>query len=82
MDYHTIARFVSGNIIGIVEEPLDLRGIPKRERRNHRLVKIGVIDPNLAEKETFPMEDAEKVVSRLYDFTSELVKKEEKWLPF
>lgn len=64
MTYRRIFETVSGNMIGIIEEPTNLdAGKPLQEQR---LVKIGVVDPIKAANEPFSKSDAKVVVQKLY----------------
>ena len=62
--YRKIFETKSGNIIGVIEEPIDLD--PRKSLQEQRLVKIGVIDPIRASNELFPKVDANIVIQRLY----------------
>jgi hypothetical protein len=62
--YKRIAEFISGNVIGIVEEPDPVDpSVPLEEQR---MVKIGVLDQN----QPLPKEDAEKVIQQLREFVT------------
>lgn len=64
MTYRTVFETKNGNMIGVIEEPIDLD--PKKPLQEQWLVKIGVIDPIRAGNEPFPKVDANIVIQRLY----------------
>ncbi|HZZ28996.1 MAG TPA: hypothetical protein VFE46_13425 [Pirellulales bacterium] len=70
MKYKQIFKTTSGNVIGVVEEPILLD--PDKPLEKQRMVKIGVIDP----KKGVPRFDAERVIRRLRDFVANLIKSE------
>jgi ferredoxin len=63
--FRTVARFVSGNVFGAVCE----RNLPdgfEVDPDTDRLVAIGMIDDELAERQPFPTQDMETVARKLY----------------
>jgi hypothetical protein len=63
-----VATFTSGNAIGVVDEPVLHKGVPKSQRGKLWMVKIGVIDKSLADSLPFPREDFERVIRQLHEF--------------
>jgi hypothetical protein len=74
MTYRKIFETKSGNMIGVIEEPIDLD--PRKPLQDQRLVKIGVIDPIRAGNEPFPKVDADIVIQRLYRYIINVLKGE------
>ena len=72
MQYKRIFKTTSGNVIGIVEEPVPLD--PDQPLEKQRIVKIGVFDP----KKGIPRFDANRVIMRLREFVSHSMKGERK----
>lgn len=62
MEYKKIFEVVSGNVIGIVEEPTPLD--PNKRLQEQRTVKIGVLDRN----GDLPRHDADIVIQKLRAF--------------
>ncbi len=66
--FHTIATFIQGNAIGVVEEPVIPGGVPKESRGDLWRVKIGVIDGKVARFGPFPADVFDGVIGELRAF--------------
>jgi hypothetical protein len=61
-----IFKTISGNVIGIVEEPRIVD--PRKPVKDQYLVKIGVLDP----RGDLPKKDARRVISKLQEYVTKL----------
>lgn len=74
--YRTIARFVEGNAVGIVEQlivPAGVRRSDVAQRRDFRMVRIGVIDSVRAQREPFPVVEYGIVIEKLRVYVKSLM---------
>lgn len=62
-DSRRIAEHSSGNVVGWLEEPETVD--PNRPSSDQLVVKIAVIDDEIAKREPFPTNDIQAVVDRL-----------------
>lgn len=68
-------QVISGNTIGVVDEPEAID--PEKPLREQLIVKIGVLDPLRARRESFSAADARIVVDRLREFVTHMLKGED-----
>ena len=66
MDYERMYTTVSGNIVGVVEQPRQLD--PSLPMEQQIMVKIGVVDEERARREDFSADDAKFVTENLMAF--------------
>ena len=66
--YRTIATFIQGNAIGVVEEPVLARGVPRERRGELWRVKIGLSGRAGARSGPFPAGAFDAVVRELRAF--------------
>ncbi len=63
-----VAYFTSGNAVGVVLEPPGSTDLPEQERQRTWLVKIGVMNAEVAASLPCPAQDFENVIRELRTF--------------
>jgi hypothetical protein len=63
-----VVYFVTGNVFGIVLEPARSVDLPENERPNTWIVKIGILDRDMAIDSPPPAEDFDNVIQELVRF--------------
>ena len=64
----TIATFIQGSAIGVIQEPIIPGGVPKERRGDLWLVKIGFIDGKGPPSGPYPAQTFDGVVRALRSF--------------